>query len=114
MNQSESIVLFLGLREFVAGNYDRALPLLLPAAHDSHAEAQCMIGCIYQLGLGSVAPDFEEAIVWYSRAAALGYDVASNNLAGMYLSSVGVPVDGDRARQLYQQAQTQGFIGGQL
>ncbi|MBD2088323.1 sel1 repeat family protein [Microcoleus sp. FACHB-1515] len=112
MSHSDSIAPLPGQREFEAGKYDRALPLLLPVAQDGHAEAQCMIGCIYQLGLGSAAPDFHEAIAWYRRAAALGYGVASNNLAGMYLSGSGVPVDRDRARQLYEQARSQGFIGG--
>jgi len=112
MSQSESIPPFSGLREFEVGDYDRVLPLLLPIAQDGHAEAQCMMGNIDQLGLGSIAPDFQEAIAWYRRAAALGYGVASNNLAGMYLSGAGVPVDRDRARQLYAQAQAQGFIGG--
>lgn len=114
MNQSESVNPFPGQREFEAGQYDRALPLLLPVAQAGYPEAQCMIGCIYQLGLGSAAPDSQEALLWYSRAAALGYGVASNNLAGMYLSGAGVPVDGDRARQLYEQARSQGFTGGQL
>lgn len=111
MSQSNSIAPFSGLREFRTGDYDRVFPLLLIVAQDGHAEAQCMMGCIYQLGLGSVAPDFQAAIAWYSRAAALGYGVASNNLAGMYLSGAGVPVDRDRARQLYKQARSQGFTG---
>ena len=113
MSQFDSIAPFPGLREFEAGEYDRALPLLLPVAQAGHPEAQCMIGNIYQLGLGSVAPDFQAAIAWYSRAAALGYGVASNNLAGMYLSGVGVPVDRDRAWQLYEQARSQGFLAGE-
>ncbi|NEQ23171.1 MAG: sel1 repeat family protein [Microcoleus sp. SIO2G3] len=112
MSQSDSIAPFPGLHEFEAGDYDRALPLLLIVAQDGHAEAQCMMGCIYQLGLGSVAPDFQAAIAWYNRAAAQGYGVDSNNLAGMYLSGAGVPANRDRSRQLYKQAQAQGFIGG--
>lgn len=113
MSQSESIAPFPGLHEFEVGDYDRALPLLLPVAQAGHAEAQCMIGCIYQLSLGSVAPDFQEAIAWYSRAAALGYGVASNNLAEMYLNGAGVPVDRDQARQLYKQARLQGFVASE-
>jgi len=98
-----------GLSEFQAGNYDRALPLLWSLAQNGDAEAQCMVGNIYQLGLGSVVPDLHNAIVWYSRAAAQGYGVASNNLAGMYLVGAGVSADSEQAQQLYEQARAQGF-----
>lgn len=111
MSQSEAIAPFLGQREFEAGEFDRALPLLLSVAQAGHPEAQCMIGNSYQLGLGRVSPDSQAAIAWCIRASALGYGVASNNLAGMYLSGEGVPVDRNRARQLYEQARSQGFGG---
>ncbi|NJL22992.1 MAG: sel1 repeat family protein [Leptolyngbyaceae cyanobacterium SM1_3_5] len=101
-----------GVREFETEQYDRALPLLLPLAEQGYAEAQCMVGVIYQLGLGGVLVDPAIALHWYAQSAASGYGVASNNLAGMYLAGVGVPADRQRAQRLYEQARSQGFEHG--
>jgi TPR repeat protein len=81
MEQSD---LKLGLAAFEARNYVNALRLLEPSAQLGHADAQCMIGNIYHLGLG-VPPDLEAAIQWYRKSAAQGYGVASNNLGGSRL-----------------------------
>ncbi len=64
------------------------------------AEAQCILGNLYQLGLG-VDVDEAEAIKWYKASAEQGYGVASSNLAGM------LP---DEASFWYQKAKEQGFI----
>ena len=106
MEQSD---LNLGLAAFEAQNYVDALRLLELSARSGHAEAQCMIGNIYHLGLG-VPPDLEVAIQWYRKSAAQGYGVASSNLGGIALRGYAdVPPDRVEAERLFRQAREQGF-----
>jgi TPR repeat protein len=106
MEQSD---LELGLAAFKAQNYADALRLLEPIARSGHAEAQCIIGNIYQLGLG-VSPDLEEAVQWYRKSAEQGYGVASSNLGSIALTGyANVPPDPVEAGRLFQQAREQGF-----
>lgn len=93
-----------GIQEFRAQDYAAALPLLKRSAERGDAEAQCMLGNIYQLGLGESAIDEERAIAWYYRSANQGYGVATSNLAGMVW-----PVSREAAAALYQLAKEQGF-----
>ena len=92
-----------GMQEFRAQDYAAALPLLLNSAELGEAEAQCLLGNIYQLGLGDTEVDELRAIAWYHRAANQGYGVATRNLAGMVW-----PVSREAAAALYQLAQQQG------
>lgn len=96
-----------GIEEFRAQDYADALPLLTHAAEAGNAEAQCMLGNIYQLGLGSTAIDEAVAMQWYYRAANQGYSVATNNLAGMVW-----PISSEAAVALHQLASQQGFEHG--
>ncbi|MGB3240529.1 MAG: hypothetical protein WBB29_19715 [Geitlerinemataceae cyanobacterium] len=86
------------------GEYDRALQLLLTLAEDGNAEAQCLVGSIYHLGLGSTEPNEPEAEKWYTLASDRGHGLASNNLATLIKSD-----DRSRANALYQLAKVQGF-----
>jgi TPR repeat protein len=93
-----------GVQEFRNQNYVKALPLLTASAQNGDAEAQCLLGNIYQLGLGDIAIDEAAAIQWYHRAANQGYSVATNNLAGMLW-----PVSREAATALRQLASQQGL-----
>lgn len=93
-----------GIEEFRNQRYAESLPLLTASAHQGDAEAQCLLGNLYQLGLGSVEIDEAAAIQWYYRAASQGYGVATSNLAGMVW-----PISSEAAAALYQLAQQQGF-----
>lgn len=92
-----------GIEAYLAGNYKHALKLLKPAAEQGNAEAQAMLGTIYQLGLGGADVDVEQALKWYQLASEQGHAVASNNLAGLH---AGNP---ETARQYYALATEQGF-----
>ncbi len=96
-----------GVQEFRNQNYVDALPLLTFSAQQGDAEAQCLLGNIYQLGLGETAIDEAAAIQWYHRAANQGYSVATNNLAGMLW-----PISREAATALHQLANQQGFVHG--
>ncbi len=89
-----------GLAAFRDGNYARAKLLLQPIAEQGNAEAQCILGNLYQLGLG-VENDNAEAMVWYRKSAEQGYGIASSNLAGMLRTE---------ADWWEQKAREQGFI----
>ena len=92
-----------GIKEFRAQDYAAALPLLKQSAEGGNAEAQCMLGNIYQLGLGETGVDEQRAIAWYYRSANQGYGVATSNLAGMVW-----PTSSEAAAALYQLAREQG------
>ena len=68
-----------GIQEFRAQNFVEAFPLLLESANSGDAEAQCMLGNLYQLGLGNVEVDEAKAIQWYYRSANQGCCVATIN-----------------------------------
>ncbi len=91
-----------GIQEFRDQNYAEALPLLTQSAQGGDAEAQCLLGNIYQLGLGGVAVNEDKAMQWYHRSANQGYSAATNNLAGMVW-----PISPEAAAALHQLAEQQ-------
>lgn len=97
------------LAAFNTQNYTQAFSLLQPLAEKGNAEAQCIIASMYHLGLG-VETSTMKAIKWYIKSAEQGYGVASNNLAGIYLSGAdGVAADRTKAGHWFQKAKEQGF-----
>ncbi|MGD1897444.1 MAG: tetratricopeptide repeat protein [Phormidesmis sp.] len=94
-----------GIEEFRAQAYREAFPLLLESAQAGIAEAQCLLGNMYQLGLGDVDVDEAKAMQWYYRSANQGYSVATSNLAGMVW-----PISREAAAALNQLALQQGFV----
>jgi TPR repeat protein len=94
---------------FDSGNYALAFARLNPLAEEGNAEAQCMLACIYHLGLGQ-AINGCEAIKWYVESSRQGYPVASNNLGTIYsVGDCGVEADQQEANQWYQLSRAQGF-----
>lgn len=93
----------LGITAFESQDYKRAIVLLTPLAQSGNAEAQCLLGNCYQLGLG-IAPDQEQALKWYRAAAEQGNAIAANNLAGILLIS-----DRAMADYWFSQAREKGF-----
>jgi uncharacterized caspase-like protein len=92
--------------EYVAydrANYKTALAVWLDSARQGSAEAQTIVGEIYELGLG-IAPDYELAALWYERAVRQGDTRAATNLAFLYEQGLGVPQDRKRALALYKAA----------
>lgn len=98
---------FPGYAEYQEHRYKEAYDKLLPTAEEGNAEAQCMLGTLYQLGLG-VDVDEEQAIWWYERSAEQGYAIANNNLAGM----LAVRGQSEVAARLYALSREQGFMHG--
>lgn len=92
--------------EYVAfdrADYATALKVWLPQAKDGDAEAQNYVGQIFEQGLG-LAPDYEAAALWYSRAAEQKNAKAQINLGNLYEKGLGVSQDSAKAINLYRAA----------
>ena len=98
---------FPGYEEYQAQQYSEAYSKLLPIAEAGDAEAQCMVGTLYQMGLG-VKPDIEKAEYWYERASQRGSGVATNNLAGI----LAMRGQREESARLYKLSKAQGFNHG--
>lgn len=99
-----------GLAAFYSQDYTTALSLLKPLADEGNAEAQCVIANMHHLGLG-VERNILEAIKWYMKSSKLGYAIASNNLAGIYLSGdEGIRANPIEANKWFQKSREQGFV----
>src|SRR5262245_40291183 len=88
--------------------YDRAdlrsaLGAWLPQAEAGDAEAQGIVGEIYERGLG-VAPDYLAAAKWYRLAADAGNTRAQINLGHLYEAGLGVAADPRAAVDWYARA----------
>ncbi|MGB8699716.1 MAG: tetratricopeptide repeat protein [Thermosynechococcaceae cyanobacterium] len=98
-----------GIEAFKSGNYTQAIRLLEPLAEQENAEAQCILGSIYHLGLG-VEIDGDKAVKLYQKSAHNGHAIASNNLAGIYfMGECGITKSYKAALEWCQLSQKQGF-----
>lgn len=70
-------------------------------------EVKTKIGYLYEKGLG-VSQDYQEAVKWYRKAAALGNVVAENNIGNLYIEGHGVPRDYQKAMEWLLKAASQG------
>ncbi len=75
-----------------SGDYVAALKILRPLADQSNAQAQYLLGYLYDQGRG-VAQNDVEAVKWYRLAADQGEAGAQYNLGNMYLQGRGVVQD---------------------
>lgn len=79
------------------------------AAQRGDASAQFEVAARFAEGKG-IKQDFEQAFVWYQRAAAQGLAQAQYRLATLYERGLGVKADPARARVWYQRAADQGNL----
>ncbi|MEM7716982.1 MAG: tetratricopeptide repeat protein [Cyanobacteria bacterium P01_A01_bin.68] len=104
-----------GLNPFQVKDYGKAFELLKPIADEGDAEAQCIIGNMYQLGLG-LERNILKAVKWYKKSAEKGYGVASNNLGEIL--RVGekdvIGIDLKESVKWLRKAREQGFMHGRL
>jgi len=84
-------------------DYRSALNVWLPTAEQGDAEAQTMVGEIYEKGAGA-EPDYASAAQWYRRAAEQGFARAQFDLGSLYESGLGVPVDKLEALNWFRRA----------
>lgn len=79
-----------GINAFDAGEFRRAMELLLPVAEEGAAEAQFYVGQMHDFGRGVVQDDWR-ALEWYDRAARLGHGGAQFGVARMFDSGESIP-----------------------
>ena len=77
------------------------------AAAQGNAEAQYLLGVMYEKGRG-VQQDYAKARKWWGKAAAQGYADAQCDLGFMYAEGQGVLQDYARAREWFEKAAAQG------
>ena len=94
------------------GNYALALRLARPLAEAGNAEAQSIVGNLYEMGLG-VAPDQSKALQWYALAADQGNVAAENALGRIYSQGAGTQMDASKAYHWFSIAAKQGDTDAQ-
>lgn len=100
-------------RAYFAGEYEKAAKLYRPAAEHGDAEAQLILGSMYEVGLG-VLQDSREAIKLYRMAAEQGNARAQYKIGAMYDIGLGVPQDYTEAVRWWRLAADQGDAFAQL
>ena len=102
-----------GLDAAEQGDYATALQEFRPLAEQGVAEAQLLLGGMYNEGLG-VPQDYAEAARWYRLAAEQGIAMAQINLGSKYARGQGVPQDYAEAVKWWRLAAEQGYASAQL
>jgi hypothetical protein len=77
-------------------------------AEHGDANAQCLLGYLYEKGYG-LTQDNSEAARWYRKAADQGESTALYALGHLYQYGKGVPKDEETAKSWYRKAAEQGF-----
>ena len=102
-----------GVAAYMIGDYATALREFEPLVKQGNAEAQYLLGSMYEIGQG-VQQDDAEAVKWYRKAADRGDADAQVNLGSMYVRGSGVPQDDSEAVKWFRKAADQGHADGQL
>jgi len=82
-------------------------PALLAKANAGDASSENELASLYEDGK-SVLQDYEQAVVWYRKAAEQGFSPAQFNLGWMYETGHGIPQDFVQAAAWYRKAADQG------
>lgn len=93
-------------------DYGTAMAQLEPLAAQGDADAQMLVGFMYQNGKG-VPQDYAEAMKWYKLAANKGNNIASFNLGIMYEQGLGVSIDPQEAFRWFEISANAGNIQSQ-
>jgi len=102
-----------GATAAVAGQFERAAALWLPAARRGDVRAQVALGRLYADGRG-VERDLEQAVDWFDKAAGRGDAGGRFHLALMIERGLGTAADAGMAAKLFRQAAEQGHAGAAL
>ena len=91
-------------------DYKTAYKLWLPLAEQGDADAQVLLGFMYEKGQG-VPQDYKEAVKWYRLSAEQGHAKAQYNLGLMYEQEQGVLQDYALAHMWFHIADSNGIKG---
>jgi uncharacterized protein len=91
-----------------AGEYKKALPLLIEAAELGDDQAMSLLGSMYLLGQGT-PENGREALRWLEKSHELGYEPSISVLGMAYVTGkAGIKIDLDKARALLTYAAERG------
>lgn len=105
-------LLNIGLAYYIGQNgykkdYVKAYEYLKQAADMNNADAQAVIGIMYENGYGT-SRDYSKAVEWYQKAAAQNQSNAQNSLGLLYLNGLGVEKDKEQALYWFRKALANG------
>ncbi len=105
-------LLSIGLAYYIGQNgykrdYAKAYEYLKQAADLNNADAQAVIGIMYENGYGR-SLDYAKAAEWYQKAAAQDQSNAQNSLGLLYLNGLGVEKDQEQALYWFKKALANG------
>ncbi len=100
-------------RAYAEGNFAKAASVYMSLAEQGNAEAQLILGSMYDIGLG-VPQNYTEAVKWYRKAAEQGNARAQSKLGSMYDIGVGISQDYMEAIKWWRLAAEQGDALAQL
>jgi hypothetical protein len=92
-----------GVAAYKAKNFAVAMKELQPLADKGSAEAQLYVGAMYDNGEG-VPVDYQQAVLWYTKAAEQGNANAQYNLGMMYANGLFVQQDWVQAQKWFNLA----------
>lgn len=101
-----------GMDALQSGDPSVAIRELLPLAKQGFGPAQAILGSMFEYGLG-ITKDYDEALKWYTFAAAQGEAAAQTNLGLMYYTGQGVSQDYNMAALWFGAAAAQGVAKAQ-
>jgi hypothetical protein len=102
-----------GRSAYIQGNYIRAYELLLPLAEEGNAEAQKILGIMYDYGHG-VEKDQERALEWYLRAASQGQVSVQYQVGAKYFRGEGTYRNYEEAAIWWERAANGGQVDAQF
>lgn len=97
-----------GWESYAKGERKSAIAQWEPLARGGNADAQYLVGLLYDEGGTDLAIDRAEAARWYRLAAEQGHAAASNNLGLLHYRGDGVARDPEEALRLYRAAAAAG------
>ncbi|MDE2118788.1 MAG: sel1 repeat family protein [Betaproteobacteria bacterium] len=100
-------------RAYAEGNFEKAAKIYRSLAEQGDAEAQLILGSMYDIGLGG-PQNYIEAVKWYRMAAEQGNARAQSKLGSMYDIGLGVSQDYIEAIKWWRMAAEQGDDVAQL
>lgn len=94
--------------EYIAGNYEAALEVLIPAAESGDLNAMNILGDAHNEGNG-IEQDYGKTLEWWRKAATNGFSKSQFNLGEFWLNGrPGFAPDYERSLNWYEKAAAQG------
>jgi len=102
-----------GRAAYIQGDYPAAYLILQPLAQAGDAEAQKMLGIMYDYGQG-VSADPQQALDWYIRAAEQGQASVQYQVGAKYFRGENIPRNYAEAARWWQVASDNGQVDAQF